>query len=106
MQHAVPAANPRVLPCAQEAYLSLANKTLMFLSEAARQYDAQYIVKVDDDVYLRLDRIPHAISQWRDIHAGVCGHHKGCLKRQCVDSLLGMAVCRPCSKQWQGCRLL
>ncbi|GAB4819945.1 hypothetical protein N2152v2_006991 [Parachlorella kessleri] len=60
----------------QEAYLSLANKTLMFLSEAARRYDAQYIVKVDDDVYLRLDRIPHAISQWRDIHAD----YVGCMK--------------------------
>lgn len=54
----------------QEAYLSLANKTLMFLRDAALRYDAQYIVKIDDDVYFRLDRLPHAIKQWKDIHAG------------------------------------
>lgn len=34
------------------------------------QYDAQYIVKVDDDVFMRLDRLPHAVAQWRDIAAG------------------------------------
>lgn len=34
------------------------------------QYDPQYIVKIDDDVYLRLDRLPHAVQQWHDIRAG------------------------------------
>jgi hypothetical protein len=34
------------------------------------QYNPQYIVKVDDDVYLRLDRLPHAVAQWQDIDAG------------------------------------
>ncbi len=65
----------------QEAYLDLANKTLMFLSAAAQRYEVQYIIKVDDDVYLRLDRIPHAIQQWTDIHAGkTCKICKTCLQ--------------------------
>lgn len=42
-----------------------------WLQAVSREYDAQYIVKVDDDVYLRLDRLPHAVQQWGDIHAGL-----------------------------------
>ena len=40
------------------------------LQAATQLYDAQYIVKADDDVYLRLDRLPHAVAQWGSIHAG------------------------------------
>jgi hypothetical protein len=45
------------------------------------QYNPQYIVKVDDDVYLRLDRLPHAVAQWHDISAGgmpacMCSAHR------------------------------
>ena len=34
------------------------------------RYDVQYIIKADDDVFLRLDRVPHAARQWGDMHAG------------------------------------
>ena len=55
---------------AQEAYLSLTQKTLAFLRMASDTWDAQYIIKADDDIYLRLDRVPAAVKQWRDVHAG------------------------------------
>lgn len=54
----------------QEAYMSLTNKTLSFLRMATTLFDAEYIVKADDDVYLRLDRLPLAIKQWRMRGAG------------------------------------
>lgn len=43
----------------------------------------RYIVKIDDDVYFRLDRLPHAIRQWSDIHAGEAGLRgsAGCRQR-------------------------
>lgn len=43
----------------------------------------RYIVKIDDDVYFRLDRLPHAIRQWSDIHAGEAGLRgsAGCRER-------------------------
>ena len=55
----------------QEAYTSLTDKTLEFLRTATKLYDVRYIVKVDDDVFLRVDRLPHAFKQWDEIHAGV-----------------------------------
>ncbi|KAK9803488.1 hypothetical protein WJX73_007726 [Symbiochloris irregularis] len=60
----------------QEGYSSLTDKTLEFLRTASRQYDARYIVKVDDDVFLRVDRLPHAFRQWDEIHAD----YIGCMK--------------------------
>ena len=56
----------------QEAYLDLAKKTLAFFSTATRLYDADYIIKVDDDVFLRLDRVPAVLRQWADLGAGAC----------------------------------
>lgn len=35
-----------------------------------RLYEPQYIVKADDDVYLRVDRIPLAVRQWTVLGAG------------------------------------
>lgn len=54
----------------QEAYLSLTKKTLVFLQHVTAEYEADYVVKVDDDVYLRIDRLPHAIVQWKEDKAG------------------------------------
>ena len=34
--------------------------------------------QVDDDVYLRLDRLPHAVQQWAGMHAGA----PGCARRR------------------------
>ena len=60
----------RFLTSLQEAYMSLTNKTLSFLRMATTLFDAEYIVKADDDVYLRLDRLSLAIEQWRMRGAG------------------------------------
>lgn len=54
----------------QEGYADLPRKTLLFFETVLRQYDPQYIVKVDDDVYLRLDRVPAAVEQWASVGAG------------------------------------
>ena len=54
----------------QEAYTSLTEKTLVFLRTVSRHFDARYIVKVDDDVFLRVDRLPFAFKQWDEVHAG------------------------------------
>ncbi|KAL6767917.1 hypothetical protein ACKKBF_B37090 [Auxenochlorella protothecoides x Auxenochlorella symbiontica] len=59
-----------------EGYADLPRKTLLFFETVLRQYDPQYIVKVDDDVYLRLDRVPAAVEQW----ASVGADYIGCMK--------------------------
>lgn len=55
---------------AQEAYLDLAKKTLAFFSAVTALHNADYIIKVDDDVYLRMDHVPHIVQQWRGLGAG------------------------------------
>ena len=55
----------------QEQYNSLTNKTVAFLKLVTSLYDPQYIVKVDDDVYLRPDRLPYAVKQWTTFGSGV-----------------------------------
>lgn len=55
----------------QEAYASLTTKTLVFLQLITSKFDADYIMKVDDDVYLRTDRLPYAMAQWTNHHAGL-----------------------------------
>ena len=54
----------------QEAYTSLTQKTLAFLRATTAAYDARYIVKIDDDVYLRTDRLGHALRQYETVNAG------------------------------------
>ena len=44
--------------------MGLAHKTLAFLRAVTAAFDADFIVKVDDDVYLRLDLLPLAAHQW------------------------------------------
>ena len=60
----------------QEGYGSLTNKTLTFFRLVTQLYDAEYIIKADDDVYLRIDRVPAAIVQWKDAKAD----YVGCMK--------------------------
>ena len=59
-----------VLCAVQEAYLSLTMKTVVFLRQVTELFEAQYIVKVDDDVFLRLDHLQLAIAQWHRANAG------------------------------------
>ena len=58
----------------QERYHSLTSKTLAFMKAATALYDARYIVKIDDDVYLRTDRLPYALQQYEDAGAGGALH--------------------------------
>ena len=37
---------------------------------AEEQFDAEFVIKVDDDNYVRLDRLTHAIDQWNGLGAG------------------------------------
>ena len=54
----------------QDHYKTLAFKTLAFWQLVIEQYDAKYIIKVDDDNYVRLDRLAIAVRQWDDQGAG------------------------------------
>jgi len=60
-----------------EDYLSLPYKILTFLRYVSSHFDTQYIVKVDDDVYFSLDRLPYAVLQWTEKEAD----YIGCMKR-------------------------
>ncbi|KAL3152446.1 hypothetical protein ABBQ32_001493 [Trebouxia sp. C0010 RCD-2024] len=60
----------------QEQYNSLTNKTVAFLRAVTSHYSPRYIVKADDDVYLRVDRLPYAIKQWTAFNSD----YIGCMK--------------------------
>lgn len=60
----------------EEQYNSLTNKTVAFLQSVTSIYEPQYIVKADDDVYLRVDRIPYAVKQWSTFQSD----YIGCMK--------------------------
>ncbi|GMH38226.1 hypothetical protein BSKO_06110 [Bryopsis sp. KO-2023] len=59
-----------------ESYYGLTNKTKNFFTTAAALYDAEWYVKVDDDVYLMVERILLAAKQWAKMGAG----YIGCMK--------------------------
>jgi hypothetical protein len=54
----------------QEAYEALPAKSLAFFKAVTADYDAKYVVKVDDDAYLRIWAIPQAVKQWEGLSAG------------------------------------
>ena len=45
-------------------------KTVAFWEHVSGLYDVNYVVKVDDDSYVRLDRLTIALQQWADRGAG------------------------------------
>ena len=61
---------------AQDAYHSLSYKTMALWKLAEEQFDAEFVIKVDDDNYVRLDRLTHAIDQWNGLGAGA--RHTAC----------------------------
>mmetsp|Transcript_17052 Transcript_17052/g.50903 ORF Transcript_17052/g.50903 Transcript_17052/m.50903 type:complete len:344 (+) Transcript_17052:252-1283(+) len=65
-----------------ESYLDLARKSLAFFTAVATQFDAQYVIKVDDDVYLRMDRVPAVVKQWREEGAD----YVGCMKTGAIQT--------------------
>lgn len=70
----------------QEQYNSLTNKTVAFLRAVTSHYSPRYIVKADDDVYLRVDRLPYAIKQWTAFNSGTA------VSSACIVAL-GFIVC-------------
>ncbi|KAI8471825.1 MAG: galactosyltransferase-domain-containing protein [Monoraphidium minutum] len=60
----------------EEGYLNLPNKTRTFFAAAAELYEADWVIKMDDDVYLNMERLTLAMRQWDRIGAG----YVGCLK--------------------------
>jgi galactosylxylosylprotein 3-beta-galactosyltransferase len=65
----------------RDRYDELPKKTAAFLAAAlADAPDALYILKVDDDVFVRLDRVPAAVSQWGGLAGGKGADAVGCAK--------------------------
>jgi Galactosyltransferase len=60
----------------QECYRCLPQKTLEFFLRVDEKYDAEWIMKMDDDVYLAPLRLPLAAEQWARIGA----EYIGCMK--------------------------
>lgn len=54
----------------QDTYKRLTFKTVAFWEHVSMLYDVTYVVKVDDDSYVRLDRLAIALRQWVDRGAG------------------------------------
>ncbi len=58
--------------CLQDIYQRLTFKTVAFWEVVSSLYNVEYVVKVDDDSYVRLDRLTIALAQWTQMGAG--GH--------------------------------
>lgn len=53
-----------------DSYRALPRKSLLFFRHVGRHYNARYIVKVDDDVYLQVPRLMAAVQQWSSYEVG------------------------------------
>ena len=61
----------------QDCYSCLPEKTLKFFLAATARYNAHFIVKIDDDVYLNPQRLQMAAAQWNAMNA----EYIGCMKK-------------------------
>ncbi|KAK9823820.1 hypothetical protein WJX72_005724 [[Myrmecia] bisecta] len=48
-----------------ETYDNLVVKAYTYVVAIFSEFDARYIIKLDDDLYFRFDRLPQAIQQWQ-----------------------------------------
>ncbi len=55
----------------QEDYNSMTMKLVKLLKLLLANHQPKYLVKVDDDVYLQVPRLPHALQRWQERRAGV-----------------------------------
>ena len=55
----------------QDIYQRLTFKTVAFWELVSTLYNVNYVIKVDDDSYVRLDRLSIALSQWASMGAGM-----------------------------------
>jgi hypothetical protein len=60
----------------QECYTCLSDKTLAFLLTVHHKFDVKWVMKIDDDVFLAPERLPHIIPQWDAVGAD----YVGCMK--------------------------
>ncbi|KAK9902787.1 hypothetical protein WJX75_005995 [Coccomyxa subellipsoidea] len=60
----------------RDDYSVLSYKTLALWRLAEERFEADYVIKVDDDNYVRLDRLAIALGQWTDLGA----EYIGCFK--------------------------
>lgn len=51
----------------------LSFKTFEFWKVVSKKFNADYVVKIDDDNYVRLDRLAVAIRQWQFLGTGASG---------------------------------
>lgn len=42
----------------------MTDKTLLYFKTVVKNYDADYVFKIDDDIFFRLDRVPYVVRQW------------------------------------------
>lgn len=54
----------------QDASTAETTKLLALWEAISERVKAKYIIKVEDDSYVRMDRLVHAISQWEKMEAG------------------------------------
>lgn len=50
--------------------MALSYKTLALWRLAEERFEADYVIKIDDDNFVRLDRLAIALGQWSDMGAG------------------------------------
>lgn len=58
--------------CTQDNYGGLPFKVLTFLRTIVQQYNMTYIFKVDDDIFLRTDRVLPVVRQYAREGVGMC----------------------------------
>lgn len=64
----------------QEVYRALPNKTRTFFRAVTQQWDPDWVIKMDDDVYLNTARLLDAARQWDVMGA----QYVGCMKHGVV----------------------
>jgi Galactosyltransferase len=69
-----------LISCAQECYTCLPQKTTAFFEAVAAAYYADWVVKMDDDVYLNPQRLRLVMKQWNAMRA----EYIGCMKHGVV----------------------
>jgi hypothetical protein len=57
----------------QDCYSCLTKKVLGFFLAVHNEFTADWVVKVDDDVYMSPQRLPLAVQQWDQMGAGYVG---------------------------------
>lgn len=72
----------------QDIYQRLTFKTVAFWDVVSTLYNVNYVIKVDDDSYVRLDRLSIALSQWANMGAGM-------LPPLSIPDPLGQCACSP-----------